>query len=65
MAVHMTQLNEQEIELVAKQGVHVLHCPESNLKLNSGYCPVNHLRRHSFARLADTRNGHHQCREGT
>lgn len=43
MAVHMTQLNEQEIELVADKGVHVVHCPESNLKLNSGFCPVGKL----------------------
>lgn len=43
MAVHMTQLNDDEIQLVAEQGVHVVHCPESNLKLASGYCRVNDL----------------------
>lgn len=40
MAVHMTQLSEQEIELVAETGTHIIHCPESNLKLASGFCPV-------------------------
>ena len=43
MAVHMTQLNDDEINLIAKSGTHVVHCPESNLKLASGYCPVQKL----------------------
>lgn len=43
LAVHMTQLNDEEITLVADQGVHVLHCPESNLKLASGFCPAARL----------------------
>lgn len=43
LAVHMTQLDDDEMELVAKYGVHVVHCPESNLKLASGFCPVNAL----------------------
>ena len=40
IAVHMTELNEFEIERVAEAGVNVAHCPESNLKLGSGICPV-------------------------
>ena len=40
MAVHMTQLSEQEINLIAETGTHIIHCPESNLKLASGFCPV-------------------------
>jgi len=43
IAVHMTQLTEQEIEMVAEQGVHVVHCPISNAKLASGVCPVSAL----------------------
>jgi 5-methylthioadenosine/S-adenosylhomocysteine deaminase len=43
LAVHMTQLNAEEIKLVADNGVHVIHCPESNMKLASGYCPVHAL----------------------
>lgn len=39
LAVHMTQLTDHEISLVAETGVNVLHCPESNLKLASGFCP--------------------------
>ena len=40
IAVHMTQLTEGEIERLAETGAHVAHCPESNLKLASGMCPV-------------------------
>ncbi len=43
LAVHMTQLNDDEIELIRKTGVHVVHCPESNLKLASGFSPVGAL----------------------
>lgn len=43
MAVHMTQLTESEIDTCAAAGVHVLHCPESNLKLAAGFCPVKQL----------------------
>ncbi|MBD3619999.1 MAG: TRZ/ATZ family hydrolase [Chromatiales bacterium] len=43
-AVHMTQLTDDEIELLAQTGAHVIHCPESNLKLGSGFCPVADLR---------------------
>ena len=43
LAVHMTQLKDEEIELVAEKGVNVVHCPESNLKLSSGFCPVAKL----------------------
>lgn len=42
-AVHMTQLDDDEIELVRKQGLSVVHCPQSNLKLASGFCPVGKL----------------------
>jgi 5-methylthioadenosine/S-adenosylhomocysteine deaminase len=45
IAVHMTQLTEAEIALCAERGVSVVHCPESNLKLASGFCPVEALRR--------------------
>ena len=40
IAVHMTQLTEAEIQLCAERGVSVVHCPESNLKLASGFCPA-------------------------
>jgi 5-methylthioadenosine/S-adenosylhomocysteine deaminase len=43
IAVHMTQLEDHEIEQLASAGSSVVHCPESNLKLASGFCPVKKL----------------------
>ena len=43
MGVHMTQLADEEIEHIATRGAHVVHCPESNMKLASGFCPVQKL----------------------
>ncbi len=43
VAVHMTTLNELELERVAETGVNIAHCPESNLKLANGFCPVDQL----------------------
>jgi 5-methylthioadenosine/S-adenosylhomocysteine deaminase len=44
VAVHMTQLNDDEIAACAAAGVSVVHCPESNLKLASGFCQAEKLR---------------------
>ena len=41
--VHMTQVNDRDLELLANTQSHVIHCPESNLKLASGFCPVSQL----------------------
>lgn len=43
MAVHATQLEEQEIAVLAERGCSVVHCPQSNLKLASGLAPVDAL----------------------
>lgn len=43
LAIHMTQLQEEDFERIADSGVHVAHCPQSNLKLASGICPVHEL----------------------
>ena len=51
IAVHMTQLTDAEIELCAQRGVSVVHCPESNLKLASGFCPACKLQ-HAGVNLA-------------
>lgn len=42
-AVHATALNDDDITLLAQNNCHVVHCPESNLKLASGFCPVQRL----------------------
>jgi len=39
-AIHMTQLDETDIELAARRSIHVVHCPQSNLKLASGVSPI-------------------------
>lgn len=44
IAVHMTQLDDGEIELLAREGAKVVHCPQSNMKLASGVCRVTALR---------------------
>ena len=40
IAVHAVHLEEAEIELLAREGASVAHCPSSNLKLASGIAPV-------------------------
>ena len=40
IAVHCVHLTNMEIELFARRGVHVAHCPASNLKLASGIAPI-------------------------
>jgi len=41
---HCVWVTEAERRLIAERGVHVLHCPGSNLKLGSGIAPVAELR---------------------
>lgn len=43
LAVHATQLTHQNQEIIKKRNANIVHCPESNLKLASGFCPVNDL----------------------
>ena len=43
VAVHMTELSPSELDRVAEVGAHVVHCPESNLKLASGLCRLDRL----------------------
>ena len=42
----MTDLGDQDIALLAATGAHVVHCPQSNMKLSSGACPVSRLLEH-------------------
>jgi 5-methylthioadenosine/S-adenosylhomocysteine deaminase len=43
IAVHAVHLDPAEIELLARHGCSVAHCPSSNLKLASGFAPVQAL----------------------
>ncbi|UVE19017.1 TRZ/ATZ family hydrolase [Pseudomonas sp. LS44] len=42
-AVHMTQVDDEDLVLLVESNSSVIHCPESNLKLASGFCPVERL----------------------
>ncbi|MES2353995.1 MAG: TRZ/ATZ family hydrolase [Pseudomonadota bacterium] len=43
IAVHAVHLTAMEIADLAHQGCHVAHCPASNLKLASGFAPIDKL----------------------
>ena len=40
IAIHMTQLIEEDFDILNATRPHVVHCPASNMKLASGICPV-------------------------
>jgi 5-methylthioadenosine/S-adenosylhomocysteine deaminase len=44
IAVHSVHLEEMELDVMAREGVNVAHCPSSNLKLASGIAPVSAMR---------------------
>ncbi|HUL95017.1 MAG TPA: TRZ/ATZ family hydrolase [Usitatibacter sp.] len=44
IAVHSVHLEGQELDVMAREGVSVAHCPSSNLKLASGIAPVAAMR---------------------
>lgn len=41
--VHMTALNDEDIKLIQSSAASIIHCPESNLKLASGFCETEKL----------------------
>ena len=43
IADHCVKVTEDEMELLKRYGVKVVHCPESNMKLASGVAPVPEL----------------------
>jgi 5-methylthioadenosine/S-adenosylhomocysteine deaminase len=45
IAVHAVHLDDRELDLMARQGVSVAHCPSSNLKLASGIARVADMRK--------------------
>jgi 5-methylthioadenosine/S-adenosylhomocysteine deaminase len=44
IAAHSVHLEEHELDLFAREGVNVAHCPSSNMKLASGIAPVAAMR---------------------
>lgn len=45
IAVHSVHLDDAELDVMAREGVSVAHCPSSNLKLASGIARVADMRR--------------------
>lgn len=43
VAVHLTQVEPADLDCIAAAGAAVVHCPQSNLKLGNGVCPVTAL----------------------
>jgi len=43
ISVHSVHLTDSEIADLARQGCHIAHCPASNLKLASGFSPIDKL----------------------
>ena len=41
--VHMTALSDRDVEILKQSAASVIHCPESNLKLASGFCETAKL----------------------
>lgn len=43
LAVHAVHLSERDIERLGTEGASVVHCPSSNLKLASGFAPMERV----------------------
>lgn len=44
IGVHGVHFTSDELELLARTGSHIAHCPTSNMKLASGFAPVAQMR---------------------
>lgn len=51
---HCVYLEKHERELIALSGSHVVHCPESNLKLSSGIAPISQYIKENISVLIGT-----------
>lgn len=43
IAIHMTQLDDGDLEIIKERQPNIVHCAESNMKLANGICPVEKL----------------------
>jgi 5-methylthioadenosine/S-adenosylhomocysteine deaminase len=41
IAIHMTDITEEDLEILAVKKPNIVHCPESNMKLASGIAPLD------------------------
>jgi 5-methylthioadenosine/S-adenosylhomocysteine deaminase len=46
---HCVHLDENELDILARTGTHVAHCPSSNLKLGSGFAPIPEMMRRGIS----------------
>jgi len=49
VCVHCVWLDDQDIEILAASGAHVVTCPQSNLKLSSGIARIQEMEDHSIS----------------
>jgi 5-methylthioadenosine/S-adenosylhomocysteine deaminase len=47
-AVHLTQLDDADLDLLVAGGVRAVHCPQSNLKLGSGVADIARMQEHGL-----------------
>ena len=45
---HMIKIDAHDIQLLKNNGCHIIACPESNLKLDNGFCPIEELLLHGI-----------------
>jgi 5-methylthioadenosine/S-adenosylhomocysteine deaminase len=43
IAIHALHLNNEDLDIIEECQPNIVHCPESNMKLASGICPVTEL----------------------
>lgn len=48
IAIHMTELNDDDFKILDRTRPSIVHCPESNMKLVSGNCLVQKLHDHGI-----------------
>jgi len=42
-AVHMNRLDDEDLATIVRTGIAIVACPQSNLRLGSGVCPIREL----------------------
>ena len=57
VCVHCVWLDDQDIEILAASGAHVVTCPQSNLKLSSGIARIQEMLDHSISLGIGTDSG--------